>query len=161
MAERAIPLAPGLLLAFDHFDFQALYPQTHLLFIAHTGPDPDREQQVNPKFNPDTESKTAGNIVVFDTMHNKVVNLLPIPQVAGVTVAPDLHKVYAADANDNIIYALNESTMKATPIHLRENDSPDGMEYDQLDHLVLVSDPGTPANPVKPRLLTRAIRMRP
>ena len=37
------PLAPGLAVLFDHFDFQAFDPQTHLLFIAHTGPSPDRE----------------------------------------------------------------------------------------------------------------------
>src|SRR5438105_1088048 len=30
------PTAPGLALLFDHFDFQALDSQTHLLFIAHT-----------------------------------------------------------------------------------------------------------------------------
>src|SRR4030081_3077083 len=42
------PLAPGLAVLFDHFDFQALDPNTHLLFIAHTGPNPDRERQVNP-----------------------------------------------------------------------------------------------------------------
>ncbi len=138
------PLAPGLALAFDHFDFQALDPQTHLLFIAHTGPSPDREQQINPKFHPETDSKTDGNIVVFNTIQNKVVDLLPIPQVAGVTVAPDLHKVYAADANDNIVYSIDELSMKATPIHLQDNDSPDSLEYDQVDHLVFVSDPGAP-----------------
>ena len=35
------PVAPGLALLFDHFDFQVLDSQTHLLFIAHTGPSPD------------------------------------------------------------------------------------------------------------------------
>src|SRR5689334_21858412 len=51
------PFAPGLTVQFDHFDFQALDPQTHLLFIAHTGPNPDREAQVNPHFHPDTDAK--------------------------------------------------------------------------------------------------------
>src|SRR5712691_4223993 len=37
------PLAPGLAARFDHFDFQALDPQTHLLFMVHTGPNPDKE----------------------------------------------------------------------------------------------------------------------
>src|SRR5579884_2896602 len=116
------PLAPGLALAFDHFDFQVLDTQTHLLFIAHTGPSPDVEQQVNPKFNPDTDAKTDGNVVVFDTQQQKVVDLLPIPQVAGVTLAADLHKVYAADANDNIVYSIDERTMQITPIELAAND---------------------------------------
>src|SRR5207245_6373208 len=78
---KSRPLAPGVAVLFDHFDFQALDPNTHLLFIAHTGPSPDREQQVNPKFNPSVDAKTDGNIVVFDTRHMKVVGLLNIPQV--------------------------------------------------------------------------------
>ncbi len=141
------PFAPGVAVLFDHFDFQALDPQTHLLFIAHSGPAPDREQQINPNFNPDTDAKTDGNIVVFDTIQDKVVGLLNIPQVAGIVVAPDLLKVYAADANDNIIYAIDERTFKTTSIQLQDNDSPDGLTYDQIDHLVVVSDPGTPPTP--------------
>src|SRR5437763_10928024 len=138
------PTAPGLAVLFDHFDFQALDPQTHLLFIAHSGPAPDREQQVNPNFNPDTDAKTDGNIVVFDTKQSKVVGLLNIPQVAGIVVAPDLQKVYAADANDNMIFTIDERTLKYTPIKLQDNDSPDGVTYDEVDHLVFVSNPGTP-----------------
>jgi len=141
------PFAPGLAVLFDRFDFQALDPQTHLLFIAHSGPAPDREQQINPHFNPDTDAETDGNIIVFDTRQDKVVGLLEIPQVAGMAVAPDLHKVYAADANDSIIYMIDERTLKATPIPLQEDDSPDGMTYDPVDHLVFVSNPGTPPNP--------------
>lgn len=138
------PFAPGLATLFDHFDFQALDSQAHLLFIAHSGPSPDREQQINPNFNPDIDAKTDGNIVVFDTRQYKVVGLLNIPQVAGIVLAPDLHKVYAADANDNTIFAIDEQTLKAAPIQLQDNDSPDGLVYDQVDHLIFVSDPGTP-----------------
>lgn len=87
------PLAPGVATLFDHFDFQALDSNTHLLFIAHTGPSPDREQQVNPNFDPSTDVETDGNIIVFDTQQQKVVGLLNIPQVAGLVVAPDLKKV--------------------------------------------------------------------
>jgi DNA-binding beta-propeller fold protein YncE len=138
------PFAPGLASLYDHFDFQALDPQTGLLFIAHTGPAPDKEQQINPHFNPDTDAKNDGNIIVFDTRHNKVVGLLNIPQVAGIVLAPDLQKVFAADSNDALIYAIDERTLKYTAIALQANDSPDGITYDQLDHLVFVSDPGTP-----------------
>jgi DNA-binding beta-propeller fold protein YncE len=115
-----------------------------LLFIAHSGPAPDREQQVNPNFNPDTDAKTDGNIVVFDTRQYKVVGLLNIPQVAGIVVAPDLQRIYAADANDNMIFTIDERTLKYTPIKLQDNDSPDGVTYDEVDHLVFVSNPGTP-----------------
>lgn len=141
------PTASGLATLFDHFDFMALDYQTHLLFIAHSGPAPDREAQINPSFNPDTDAKYDGNIVVFDTAQKKVVGLLPIPQAAGVVVAPDLGKVYAADANDNIIYAIDERTLRYTPITLQANDSPDGLAYDQQDHLIMVSDPGGPPTP--------------
>lgn len=141
------PLAPGVATSFDHFDFMGLDYQTHLLFIAHSGPSPDVEQLVNPKFNIDTDAKTDGNIVIFNTVKKKVVGLLDIPQVAGIVVAPDLHKVFAADSNDNIIYAIDERTFKYTPIQLQANDSPDALTYDQTDHLLLVSNPGTPATP--------------
>jgi hypothetical protein len=138
------PLAPGIAMAFDHFDFMSLDTQTHLLFIAHSGPATDREQQVNPQFNPATDAKYDGNVVVFDTVQKKVVGLLNIPQVAGIVVAQDLHKVYAADSNDNIIYVIDEKTLHYTQIPLQDNDSPDGVAYDQPDHLIFVSDPGTP-----------------
>lgn len=141
------PLAPGVTNPFDHFDFMALDPETHLLFIAHSGPAPDREQQINPKFNPDTDAKNDGNVLIFDTVRKKVVGLLEIPQVAGVVIAPDLQKVYAADANDNLIYVISEKTLQYVPIKLQDNDSPDGLVYDQTDHLIFVSNPGTPPSP--------------
>lgn len=141
------PLAPGVTTLFDHFDFMALDPATHLLFIAHSGPGPDREQQINPKFNPDTDAKYDGNIVVFDTIQKKVVGLLNIPQVAGVVIAPDLQKVYAADSNDSLIYAIQEKTLQYAPISLQTNDGPDGLAYDQDDHLIFVSNPGSPPTP--------------
>src|SRR5947209_2571372 len=149
------PTAPGLATLFDHFDFQALDPNTHLLYIAHTGPSPDREQQVNPAFNPAADAGTDGNIVVFDTTRNKVVHVLNIPQVAGIIVATDLRKVYAADANDNIIYSIDEQTLKATPIQLQDNDGPDSLEYDQSDHLIFVSNPGSPAHPDQSQVIER------
>jgi hypothetical protein len=40
------PLSPGVALRFDHFDFQTLDPNTKLLFIAHSGPVPDKEALV-------------------------------------------------------------------------------------------------------------------
>jgi hypothetical protein len=141
------PLAPGLSVFFDHFDFQVVDPQMHLLFIVHTGPSPDRVHQLNPNFNPDTDAKTDGNIVVFDTLHKKVIGLLNIPQATGIVLAPDLHKAYAADGNDNIVYVIDEKTFHYSPIPLQPNDSPDGLAYDQKDHLIYVSNPGAPSHP--------------
>jgi hypothetical protein len=141
------PFAPGLAVPFDHFDFMSLDPHTHLLFIAHTGPATDREQQVNPDFNPDTDAKYDGNVIVFDTVPKKIVGLLNIPQVAGVVVAPDLQKVFVADSNDSIIYVIHEKTLQYAPIPLQDNDGPDGLAYDQNDHLIFVSNPGNPPSP--------------
>jgi DNA-binding beta-propeller fold protein YncE len=140
---------------FDHFDFQALDPKTHLLFIAHSGPKPAREQLINRSFNPATDAKKDGNIIVFDTQRSKVVRILNIPQVRGVVVAPDIEKVYAADGYDDVVYAIDEKTFKATPIHLQKYDGPDALEYDATDHLIFVSDPGTPVNPYKSHVRKR------
>jgi DNA-binding beta-propeller fold protein YncE len=150
---RTRPLAPGVAVLYDHFDFQSLDPNTHLLFIAHTGPNPAKEQQVNHMFNPSIDATNDGNVIVFDTRRSRVIRLLNIPQVRGIVVAPDLEKVYAADSYDNIVYAIDEKTFKAVPIHLQTNDAPDSMEYDATDHLVLVSNLGRPANPYKSQVI--------
>src|SRR2546421_211094 len=152
---RTRPLAPGVAIPFDHFDVQALDPNTHLLFIAHTGPSPAKEQQANRSFNPSIDAKNDGNIVVFDTQRSKVIRILNIPQVRGVVVAQNLKKVYAADSYDNIVYAIDERTFKAVPIHLQTNDGPDSIEYDASDHLIFVSNPGRPANPDKSQVIER------
>src|SRR5215467_3870050 len=56
-------LTPGLAQRFDHFDFQALDPQTHLLFVNHSGPPADRASAAGDTI----DEKHDGNIVVFDT----------------------------------------------------------------------------------------------
>lgn len=149
------PLAPGIAQLFDHFDFQALDPRTHFLFIAHTGPNPVKEHAFNPAFDPVRDGKADGNVVVFDTQRNTVVGLLPIPHVAGVAVAPDLGRAYAGDALDGIVYAIDERTLRTTPIHLDPHDGPDDIEYDQVDHTIFVSDSGSPVNPDKTAMPNR------
>jgi hypothetical protein len=149
------PFTPGVARLFDHFDFQVLDPQTHLLFLTHTGPSPDREQQVNPHFDPDKDTKTDGNIVVFNTQQQKIVGLLPIPQVAGMALDSDSHHVFAADSNESIIYDIDEATFEAKSIPLQENDGPDAVIYDPVDHLLVVANPGAPANPDKTNVVDR------
>jgi hypothetical protein len=140
----ADPLAPGVSVRFDHFDFQTLDPITGLLFIAHSGPAPDKASIVNPAFNVDKDSQVDGHVLVFDTHTNKVIGRVEIPQIAGIVAAPDLGKVYAADANDNVVYVIDEHTLQTTQIALGDNEGPDAVEYDSVDHKVFVSDPGTP-----------------
>jgi DNA-binding beta-propeller fold protein YncE len=139
------PLAPGVEQQFDHFDFQAYDVATHQLFLAHSGPNPDLLVLAHTKFDP----RFDGHIIVFNTLLNKVTNRLDIPQVAGVVDAPDLGRVYAADAQDNRIYSIDVHTLKFTFIQLADNESPDALSYDPDDHELFVSVPGAPANPDK------------
>jgi hypothetical protein len=136
------PFASGQAQRFDHFDFQSFDPNTHLLFIVHTGPNPDKEAAI--LHNPNFDEGTDGNIVVFNTQLNKVVGLINVPQAAGVIVTPDLGKVFIGDASASIIYIVSEQSPFNTiaKIQLDPNDGPDALEYDQIDHRIFVGDPG-------------------
>lgn len=139
------PLAPGVTTPFDRFDFQAYDPQTHKLFIAHTGPNPDKLRLARIPFTPATD----GHIIVFDTVRQVVVGRVDVPHVAGVAVAGNLHKVFASDADDNVVFAIDENTLAFKPIAVGANESPDAISYDPRDYRIFVSEPGLPANPDK------------
>src|SRR5438477_3501404 len=141
------PFAAGQAQRFDHFDFQSFDPTTHLLFIVHTGPNPDKEAAI--LHNPNFDAGTDGNIVVFNTQLNKVVGLIDVPQAAGILVASDLNKVFVGDAGDGIVYVVDEHSPFniITKIQLDPLDSPDAIEYDSVDHKIFVADPGAPSNP--------------
>lgn len=144
-ANTSNSLAPGVATPFDRFDFQAYDAQNHRLFVAHTGPHPNKLTQARIPFDPAYD----GHIVVFDTEQQQVIARVNIPHVTGIVIARDLHKVFAADAYDNDVYAIDESTLAATLIHLDPNESPDAISYDADDHRIFVSDPGAPADPNK------------
>src|SRR5579859_115971 len=141
------PFAAGQAQRFDHFDFQSLDPATHLLFIVHTGPNPDKEAAI--LHDPHFDAGTDGNIVVFNTQLNKVVGLVPVPQVAGVMVAPNVGKVFVGDVADGIVYIIDEHSPfnVIAKVQIDPLDGPDAIEYDPVDHLVFVADPGSAANP--------------
>ncbi len=139
------PLAPGVTVQFDRFDFQAYDPQTHKLFVAHTGPNPGKLDRAHIAYDPATD----GHVVVFDTVRQQIVGRVDIPHVTGIAIAGDLHKVYASDADDNTVFAIDENTLAFTPIHVGDNESPDAISYDPVDHRIFVSDPGAPAHPQK------------
>jgi DNA-binding beta-propeller fold protein YncE len=145
------PLAPGVALNFDGFDFQAYDPPTHRLFVAHTGPNPDLMTLAHTKFDPLYD----GHIIVFDTQQDKIIGRINVPQIAGLVIAPDLRKLYAADGQDNIVYSIDMNTLEPTPIQLAVNDSPDAMSYDSVDHRIFVSVPGTPVDPNKSQNVER------
>ncbi len=140
------PFAAGQAQRFDHFDFQSLDPATHLLFIVHTGPNPDKQAAISNK---PVDEGTDGNVVVFNTQLNKVVGLIDVPQGAGILVAPDIGKVFIGDANDGIVYIANERSPFniIAKVQLDPLDSPDAIEYDPVDQRIFVADPGVSDNP--------------
>jgi hypothetical protein len=145
-AQSANSLAPGVELQFDNFDLQAYDTASHRLFIAHTGPNPDDMRLNHIPFDP----KYDGNVVVFDTLQNKVIGRIAAPQVTGIVDATDLHKVFAADSTDNIIYDINVNTMQIEgQVQLPDDESPDAIGYDPVDHRIFVSDKGSPVDPLK------------
>jgi hypothetical protein len=96
------------------------------------------------------DPKFDGNVVVFDTQQEKVIGRIAAPQVAGIIDATDLHKIFAADSEDNIIYDINVNTMQIEgEIQLPDLDSPDAIGYDPVDHRIFVSDTGSPVDPLK------------
>ncbi len=141
------PFAAGQAQRFDHFDFQSLDPATHLLFIVHSGPNPDKEKAI--LHNKDFDEAADGNIVVFNTSLNKVVGLIDVPQAAGVLVAQNVGKVLVSDAGDSIVYIVDEhSPFKViAKVQLDPLDGPDAIEYDPIDHRIFVADPGASADP--------------
>ena len=141
------PFAAGQAERFDHFDFQSLDPNTHLLFIVHTGPNPDKEAAI--LHNPNFDAQTDGNVIVFNTQLNKVVGLVDVPQAAGILVAPDVGKVFVGDAADSIIYVIDEHSPFTiiAKVQLDPLDGPDAIEYDPVDHRIFVADPGASADP--------------
>src|SRR6266699_4236877 len=144
------PFASGQAQRFDHFDFQSLDPNTHLLFIVHTGPNPDKEAAIlhNGK-SADEIAQTDGNIVVFNTQLNKVVGLINVPQAAGVIVAQNVGKVFIGDVESGTIYVANEHSPFniIAKVQLDPNDGPDAIEYDPVDHRIFVGDPGNAISP--------------
>lgn len=155
--EQQNPLAPGLAVNFDRFDFQAFDPNTRLLFIAHTGPAPDKFHAVNPAFNPEKDVQRDGQVLVLDTRRNKIVGRVDIPQITGMVVAPDSGTVFASGSLDNAVYAIDERTLRFIRIVIGNNERPDAISYDPQDHKIFVSNSGSPSpdviNPINQNLI--------
>ncbi|MBV9231308.1 MAG: YncE family protein [Chloroflexi bacterium] len=131
---------PILTVRSDRFDFQALDPQTGLLFIAHPGPTAAKATVLLQEQLP-AGTQIKPTIVVFNTRTNQYVGSLDVPFVQGIAVAPDLHKVYAADHNDSKIFVIDERTLKVIT-QIKATQNPDSLEYVQDLQQVYVSEPG-------------------
>ena len=140
--------APIQAIPFDSFDFQAVDPQTGLLFISHPGPSATKWPLAQKQLPPGTQFQSQ--LVVFDIKRQAVVGSLAIPGVHGVVVAPDIGRVYAGDASADRIYVIDERTLHIItiipvglhPCATMPCESPDALEYDAVDHKVFVSDNG-------------------
>jgi YVTN family beta-propeller protein len=138
----------ALPIASQEFDFQALDPRTGLIFMSHSGPSAAK-QALDLKQLP-AGTRFRSQLLIFDTKKQTVIGQLDIPDVHGVAVAPDLGRAYAADANDDRVYVIDEASLHIVatialglqPCASLPCESPDAMEYDAVDHRLFVSDNG-------------------
>jgi DNA-binding beta-propeller fold protein YncE len=110
-----IPM-PGPAVRFDYQTFDA---SSGRLYIAHMN---------------------ADQIVVFDTSQRQVIaNLDGFKRVHGVTVAPEIHRLYASVTGNHRVAAVDTESLKtlgtAGPITY-----PDGLAYAPKQNKVFVSD---------------------
>jgi DNA-binding beta-propeller fold protein YncE len=101
------------------FDYQTFDPSSGRLYIAHMN---------------------ADQLVVFDTLKRQVVaNLDGFKRVHGVTVAPEIHRLYASVTGNHQVSAVDIESLKtlgvAGPITY-----PDGLAYAPKQNKVFVSD---------------------
>ena len=108
-----IPLSGGI----SRFHYQALNPQTGMLYIAHMG---------------------AGQIIVFNTQVGQVTKSLPgFPGVTGLLVLPELHRLYACVTHRHQVDVINTESLK-TVAHIAAGHFPDSLAYVPETHQLYV-----------------------
>ncbi|MUL77787.1 YncE family protein [Mycobacterium sp. CBMA226] len=97
------------------FDYMAFDAPRGLLFIAHMG---------------------AGQLVEFDTRRHHITRTIDsLPDVHGVIVVPDQHRVYATATGHNQLVALDEDT--GAPLFTADTGVyPDALAFDPIRHAV-------------------------
>jgi hypothetical protein len=134
---------------FDHFDFQVLDPTNGLLFIAHPGPSGVKLDLLLKTNQLPPGTTFSGNIAVVDTRQNKLVTRIALPNVHGLTVDQDDHRIYAAGSTGDVVYSIDERSFKVTSINIAPHcspgkapcENPDSLTYDPVDHKIFVSSP--------------------
>lgn len=97
------------------FDYIALDDQRGRLFIAHMG---------------------AGEVIDVDARAQKVVRTLPdLPDVHGVIVVPNKHRVYATVTGRNQLVAIDEDSGQVV-FRAPTDTYPDGLAYDPIRNTV-------------------------
>ncbi|QBD82188.1 hypothetical protein EPA93_41900 [Ktedonosporobacter rubrisoli] len=143
-------------LSMDRFDFEALDEHTGYLFIAHPGPTATKLALLQQAKEVPAGLHVQSSVAVFNTRSNKYMGAVLAPFVHGIAVAPDLQRVYAADADEGKIYVIDEHSCKDMSnsnenacrvlTTIKTSGVPDSLEYDATDHEVFISEPGK-ANP--------------
>lgn len=97
------------------FDYTALDDQRGRLFIAHMG---------------------AGELIDVDVRAHAVVRTVPnLPDVHGVIVVPDKHRVYATATGSNQVVAIDEDSGQVV-FRAPTDTYPDGLAYDPIRRTV-------------------------
>lgn len=97
------------------FDYSALDSGRGRLFIAHMG---------------------AGELIDVDVRGHTVVRTLPgLPDVHGVIVVPDKHRVYVTATGRNQLVAIDEDSGRVM-FRAATDAYPDGLAYDPIRHAV-------------------------
>jgi DNA-binding beta-propeller fold protein YncE len=97
------------------FDYAALDAERGRLFIAHMG---------------------AGELIDVDVHAHAVVRTLPnLPDVHGVIVVPDKHRVYATATGNNQVVAIDEDSGQVV-FRAPTDTYPDGLAYDPVRRAV-------------------------
>jgi YVTN family beta-propeller protein len=106
----------------SRFDWMALDPGTHTLYIAHMG---------------------AGQIVVFDIPSGKVKTTLSgFPKVTGLCLIPELHRLYASVAGLHQVFVVDTDSLKVVA-QIPAGHFPDNLTYvPDLRHLYVSDEVG-------------------
>jgi DNA-binding beta-propeller fold protein YncE len=100
------------------FDYQSLDPASGRLWISHMD---------------------AGQLLVYDVAHRRVVKSIPASGVHGVIVVPSIHRAYASATNDHEAITIDTRTLRVLA-RAPAGSYPDGLAWDPVEHHVFVSD---------------------
>jgi DNA-binding beta-propeller fold protein YncE len=100
------------------FDYQSLDPTAGRLWISHMD---------------------AGQLLVFDVAHRRIVTSIAAPGVHGVIVVPAIHRAFASATDDHQAITVDTRTLRVVA-RAPAGSYPDGLAWDPAERHVFVSD---------------------
>lgn len=100
------------------FDYQSLDAAAGRLWIAHMD---------------------AGQLLVFDVKHRRVVRSIAAPGVHGVIIVPAIHRAFASATDDHQAITIDTRTLRVVA-RAPAGSYPDGLAWDPAERHVFVSD---------------------